>query len=110
MLIDVEPNQPECLVTSHTAKEILDLQKLAGGGTDSGLRQQHRLVCERSNLANSIGKYVLECVRWAKIESVDADPRDVTRPGPPSDRRPDATAARRIDGPQPGNVARAVAA
>ena len=60
VLGDVEPHQPERVVLAHPGEEVGDLCRLAGPGTRRGLRQQQRLMGERSHLSNGLAEDVGE--------------------------------------------------
>src|SRR5262249_20710691 len=110
MLMYVKPNKAQRPIAVHPGEEVFDLQELARRGTGCGFRYQYRLVGEQSDLLDGISEYALECVRWPEIEPIDANPADIIRSWPPLVRGPDARAALRVNGPQPGDVARAFVA
>src|SRR5579864_5697623 len=90
VLRDVEPYEPERAVLAHPGEEVADLRGLAGPGSRSGLRQQHRLAGEHPHLGDRLAEDTVELIGGAVVVAVDADPGDVLAARPPGADRPGA--------------------
>src|ERR1700733_14239521 len=108
ILGDVEPYQAQRLVLAHPREQARDLGRLPGLRPHGRLGQQDRLAGDLPYLNDGPAEDGGEGIRRPVVVTVDADPGDVARAGPPGGDR-SRRGQVRVDRPQPGDVVSALA-